>query len=154
MDADKPSQASEFVLSSLDTARKRIMELKTETQLRDINTIWETYCDIEQSIEVSKYLFKLHDRLGTYRRLTASAKNNPVTLPKQTLISIYESVDSSVVSAAKAVKDGRGLEAIELARHARDQLKVLLLGLAKSEQLILRRKTNKETSSLRTRWEA
>lgn len=139
------------MLSSLDRARNRIAELKKETNLREISTIWETYCDIEQSIEVSKYVFKLHDRLGTYRRLVASVKNDPTKMSARGLISIYNDVDFLVLSATRAVMERRGEEAIELSRKARDQLKLLLLGVARSEQSTMRRKKGTGNSSSQPR---
>ncbi len=71
--------------------------MKDNSNLRDIGEIWETYCDIEQSIEVSMFVFKLNDRLDKYRRLTVSSKNYPSTLPLSTLKSLYDNVDSLVM---------------------------------------------------------
>lgn len=128
-----------FVLDSFAAARKRLALMKTESRLREVDEIWETYCDIEQSIEVSKFIFKLHSSLGKRRKLVASSKNDPATLHLTTLARIYEKVDALVVSADIATREGRGENAIELARDARDQLKILLLGQAKSEQTKARR---------------
>lgn len=137
------SPGTNFVLDSLGSARKRIASMKNNSKLRDIDEIWETYCDIEQSIEVSKFAFKLHNRLGKHRRLAASSKNDPSTLTVDELTSLYADIDSLIVSAENAVREGRGEDAIDLSRSARDQLKMLLMGQAKSEQTRMRNK--KET---------
>lgn len=137
------SRGMQFVLASLASARKRIALIKIESKFRDTDEIWETYCDIEQSIEVSKYVFKLQNRLGKYRKLKVSSQNDPATLALTKLCAIYDEVDSLVISACEAAKQGKGEDAIELSRRARDQLKILLLGQAKSE----RKKMSQERSS-------
>ena len=134
MEKEPISSGMRFVLDSFAAARKRLALMKIESRLRDLDDIWEAYCDIEQSIEVSKFLFKLHNRLGRHRKLVASARNDPAVIPLTTLAKIYVKVDVFVASADKATREGRGGDAIEFARSARDQLKLLLLGQAKSEQ--------------------
>lgn len=139
MEKEPTSSGMQFVLDSFAGARKRLATMKLESRLRDIDEIWEAYCDIEQSIEVLKFAFRLN-RLGKYRRLVASSKNDPTTLPLTTLARIYDRVDALITSADSAVKEARGEDAIEWSRSARDQLKVLLLGKAKSELLEQKRR--------------
>ena len=133
-EAEQQSKGMQFVLSSLESALKRLSNLDTEEKIRNTNEIWETYCDIEQAIEVSKFVFNLHERLGKIRSLKVSTKNDPKSIPSVELRSRYRFVNSAVASATDAYKRGRGEEAIEFARKARDELKILLLGRRKTER--------------------
>ncbi len=129
----------EYVLSSLREARNRLGKMDSEEKYRDASEIWEALCDVEQAIEVSKFVFHLHDRLGKVRTLTVSSKNSPATLDLDELKSRYRFVESALVSADIAYREGKAEDAIEWARKARDQLKILLLGKYKSERLKLRK---------------
>ena len=133
-EAEQQSKGMQFVLSSLESALKRLSNLDTEEKIRNTNEIWETYCDIEQAIEVSKFVFNLHERLGKIRSLKISTKNDPKSIPLEELRARYRFVNSAVASATDAYKRGRGEEAIEFARKARDELKILLLGRRKTER--------------------
>jgi hypothetical protein len=113
--------------------------MERDKKLRDMSEIWEVYCDVEQAIEVSKFLFGLHARLGNIRALSASVKNDPTTIPLNDLIAKFRFVDSALESAIKEYNIGNGEAAIELARRARDQLKNLLLGKKKAEVSRLRK---------------
>jgi len=128
------SKGMQFVLSSLEDAQKRLARFDTEEKLRNTSEIWEAYCDIEQAIEVSKFVFNLHGRLGKIRSLKVSTKNDPKSIPSGELRSRYRFVNSAIASAADAYRHGRGEEAIEFARKARDELKILLLGRRKTER--------------------
>jgi hypothetical protein len=127
-DSKSSSVGMEFVLSSLNDARTKLAKMRLEDKLRSPDEIWEAYCDIEQAIEVSKFVFGLHNRLGVARTLRVSAKNDPETIPLGELAEKYGVVDSSLVSACEAYKKGNAEFAIDLARRARDELKILLLG--------------------------
>lgn len=61
-------------------------------------------------------------------------------ISQEILVAKYESLSLLIDSANVAIREGNGEDAIELARKARDQLKLLLLGRAKSEQMSIRRK--------------
>ena len=126
----------EFVLSCLSEARKKPASMNSEEKLRNTLRIWEAYCDIEQAIEVSKFVFRLHDQLGTIRTLEISEKTNPETTPVDELATKYRLANSDIESAEKACEKMNGESAIEFARKARDELKILLLG----ERKIKRRK--------------
>src|SRR5579872_5181400 len=84
--ARQQSKGIEFILSSLKEAHKRFAELDSEEKLRSANMIWEAYCDVEQAIEISKFVFNLHERLGKVRSLKVSSKNDPKTIPLDTLV--------------------------------------------------------------------
>ncbi|MHB1867488.1 MAG: hypothetical protein ACYCPP_00910 [Nitrososphaerales archaeon] len=133
-EAGQQSQGMQFVLSSLEDARKRLAHFDTEEKLRNTSEIWEVYCDIEQGIEVSKFVFNLHERLGKIRPLKISTKNDPKSIPLEELRARYRFVNSAIASAADAYRRGSGEEAIEFARKARDELKILLLGRRKTER--------------------
>jgi len=118
----------EFVLSSLGEAREKLASMDSEEKLRNSSRIWEVYCDIEQAIEVSKFVFGLHDRLGAIRTLRVSGKDDLRTSHIDVLSAKYKLVNSEIASAEKEYEMGNGESAIEFARRARDELKVLLLG--------------------------
>ena len=80
--------------------------------------IWEAYCDVEQAIEVSKFIYNLHERLGKVRPLRISKKNDPKTIPLGELITVYKFVNSNIASADEALRNERGEDAIEFARKA------------------------------------
>ena len=133
-EAGQQSKGMQFVLSSLEDARKRLAHLDTEEKIRNTSEIWEAYCDVEQAIEVSKFIFDLHERLGKIRSLKVSTKNDPKSIPLEELRARYRFVNSTIASAVDAYRHGRGEEAIEFARKARDELKILLLGRRKTER--------------------
>ncbi len=118
----------EFVLSSLSEARKGLANMDSEEKLRNASRIWEVYCDIEQAIEVSKFVFSLQVQVGTIRALKVSGKNDLGTISIDDLSAKYRLVNSDIISAEKACEMGNGESVIEFARKARDELKVLLLG--------------------------
>ncbi|MDG6922349.1 MAG: hypothetical protein JRN67_03530 [Nitrososphaerota archaeon] len=128
------SKGYEFLISSLNGARRRLADLEHTDGISSANEIWETYCDIEQAIEVSKYIFGLDDRLGNPRSLRASQKNNPALLPRDDLIQSYRIADAAISSAIQRFQRGNGEDGIECSRKARDVLKTLLVGIRKSER--------------------
>jgi hypothetical protein len=123
-----------LVLSSLREASNTFSSMDSEEKLRDTSRIWEIYCDIEQAIEVSKFVFNLHFQLGKIRTLRVSLKNNPATIPIEGLSKIYRDVNSNIVTATRAYEAGDAESAIEFARKARDEIKILLLAERKTRR--------------------
>jgi hypothetical protein len=134
------TEATDFVFKSLEEARKRLASMDSELKLRDTNEIWEAYCDVEQAIEASKFIFGLHDRLGKARALKVSSRNDPKLMPLSDLVARYKIADSALLSAENAYRHGGGEKGIDCARTARDELKALLLGRRK----MIRAKINKK----------
>lgn len=123
----------EPVVSNLKAARARIMNIERTDRFRDYGEIWEAYCDVEQAIMISKFVFKLDSKLGVLRALRASIKNNPSDIPKDELIAKYGIVESALGSSISEFEEGRCESGIMHARIARDELKMLLLGSAKAK---------------------
>ncbi|MGI0090623.1 MAG: hypothetical protein ACREBS_02840 [Nitrososphaerales archaeon] len=129
-----------YVLSSMGDARARLAKMKNvEEFLRDLDEVWEAYCDIEQAIAISKFVFRSPAKLGKIRKLQISSKCDPLVIPADELRSKYEFADSNLVAAGEQLKEGNGEKGIELARRARDELKILLLSNRKSEKSTRRR---------------
>jgi hypothetical protein len=133
------SKGLAFVVASFLEARKRLSLMNTEDAMRDENEIWEVYCDIEQGVQVSKYVFGVQDGLGVIRKITASARNDPSKIPLGELSRRYKIVDSHLAEALEALRNGMGEEEIEIARKARDELKRLLLGRRAGERATQRK---------------
>lgn len=99
-----------------------------------MNEIWEAYCDIEQAIQVSKYVFKIEDELGTRRKLVVSMKNDPLLISSGELSKRFKKATSNIDLALKAFAEERADDEIEFARRARDELKVMLSARKMSER--------------------
>ena len=116
----------ESVISLLQDARTRLSNVKQTDQRDNPEVIWESYCDVEQSIELSKFVFNLNSCLGKIRALPASKKNAPESMPTAELMARCRMIDSFLVSATAQYQNGNGGSGIEFARRARDELKILL----------------------------
>lgn len=137
MEKESKSRANEIdsVLLSLSNARNRLTRMLESKNFRDPIEIWEVYCDVEQAIAASKFAYGSSVRSGKIRALVASIKNDPATIPLNELIIRYNLVDTAIASALAEYSNENGESAIEFARKARDQLKILLAGRKKAEIL-------------------
>jgi hypothetical protein len=140
------SRGAKFVISSLREARRRLASIDTNKRMSDVSELWEAYCDLEQSIEISKYVFDMAESIGIYRKLVASIKNDPATLSPDELAKRFKRAQSNIDYALEAFAQGRGKEEVEFARKARDELKIMLLGRNKTERAEYRRHASRERS--------
>jgi hypothetical protein len=139
---DMSSKGAKFVISSLREARRRLASIDSNKKMLDVGELWEAYCDLEQSIEVSKYIFNIAESIGTYRKLVSSIKNDPTMLSPSELAKRFKRTESNIDAALEAFERGRGEEEIEFARKARDELKIMLLGRKKTERAGYRKRAS------------
>ena len=72
--------------------------------MRDKEDILEAYCNLEQVIQISEYIFKLRDTLGTNRKPTVSTENYTSTLSIAELARRCKIADSNIAMAGLALK--------------------------------------------------
>ena len=72
-----------FVSSSLASAWRRVALIDVGVKMRDEKEIREGQCDLEQAIQIPKYLFGLQDRLRMTGRLAFSIERFQFLLPSE-----------------------------------------------------------------------
>ena len=102
--------------------------------MRDIDEIWEAYCDVEEGIALSNFALGAFDRLGKRRKLTVSLKDDPSRLPAGELRRKFSFVEQYVSSSIEEFSRGKGEDAVESARKARDVLKSMLIAHSSAEK--------------------
>ena len=121
-------EETKLVLEWLDSATKRIDNMRSESRLRDADRIWETYCDVEMAIALTKFIGTKKIRSGSMRRLKESGSSDPSMKRDEDLDRTFALIESEIHRSKKNLLEGRGEEGIEHARKARDSLKAMLLG--------------------------
>ncbi|MDG7000835.1 MAG: hypothetical protein JRN15_17210 [Nitrososphaerota archaeon] len=131
---EENSQTEEMklVLELLDSACKRIDDMHANFGLRNIERIWETYCDVEMAIGLAKYLDSPAITTGSYRRVKVSGKSDPAIAEHKDLEKEFALIKSQVISSKKSLLEGKKSDSIELARKARDRLKAMFLSNRKN----------------------
>ncbi len=134
MYSSEPSHKSELdpVIELLDGALNRIKEMSGASRVADSRELWETYCDVEMAIALSKFAVGYEPMPGSYRRVSVSRKSGLSSLGSEKLQSELALIQSLLFEAKQNFLGGKRQEAIECSRKARDRLKVLILGDRKS----------------------
>ena len=120
------------VLDWLDAAYKRIGNMRSESRFRDVDEIWETYCNVEMAIALSKFIVGTKMSSGRIRRVKISGSSDPSVIDYENLERAFALIESEILASKKKLQEGKGGESIELARKARDRLKMMILGRRKN----------------------
>jgi hypothetical protein len=128
------SEERRAVFSYLDSCKKRLADMRTDRNLRDMDALWEAYSDLESAIGLSKFVFYIPLKAGTFRRLTVSKEADPRVVPDKELERKYSIVESGIVTAQTLLTGNSVEEGIELLRKARDELKAMLLSARKNSK--------------------
>lgn len=131
---DSISGRLENLLSFLDSAKKRSNESRSLKKIRGMDYIWEMYCDVETAVLLSKFVFKELPKLEKLRKLSFSNKDDPEKIPYDQLLRRYDLIESEIDVARSDFSSGKEVDGLEHARRARDQLKIMLLGIRKSRR--------------------
>jgi len=134
-----------FTIGRLKESRNRLRRLSEENRFRDVDEIWEAYCDVEEAIAIANFVLGAFDSVGKIRKLTVTLKDDPTSMLEADLRKKFSSIEMNLVAAQERFSKGMGDEGTELARRARDDLKIMLIGHARSERNNLRKsKTTKK----------
>ncbi len=131
---EDPKAKFSLVLGRFEECKNRLRSLFTENRMRDIDQIWEAYCNVEEGIALSNFVLRSFDRLGVRRKLTVSAKDNPESMNEMDLRKKLSYVEQNLVSAIEGFSKGEEIEAAEFARRARDALKSMLIAQSREER--------------------
>ena len=131
---EDPKVKFSLILGRLEKCKNRLRSLSTENRLRDIDQIWEAYCEVEEGIALSNFVLRSFDSLGVRRRLTVTANDNPETMSEVELQKKLFFVEENISSSIDRFSIGNGTEAAELARRARDVLKSMLIAQARDQK--------------------
>jgi hypothetical protein len=137
----KPESSSSrglaFVLANTGEAKRRISNMLVSGENSELSKkmdeIWETYCDIESAIAMSKLVFGANNKLGVTRKISVSGKFDPMIMSWGEFRAKLVEVDSNLSLARSRFQHGSAEDAIELARKARDELKIMLISHRRSE---------------------
>jgi hypothetical protein len=134
-----PRERFALVLGRLRDCEDRIKNLLMEGKIRDIDEIWEAYCVVEEGIALSNFALGAFDRLGKRRKLTVSAKDDPLKMSEDDLRKKYSFVQDSLARSLEQFITGAGEAGAESARKARDVLKTMLIACSDTEKRESRR---------------
>ncbi|MDA4111832.1 MAG: hypothetical protein OK439_04795 [Thaumarchaeota archaeon] len=133
-DKESSTPKFSFTIRRLNESSSRLARLSDQNRIRDVEEIWEAYCDVEEAIAISNFKLGVFDRVGKTRKLTISFKDDPSKMPEQDLRKRFISIESNLSAAKENFEKGMGDEGAELARRARDDLKKMLIGHEKSNK--------------------
>jgi hypothetical protein len=127
--ADDKERALEAVLEALERARKLGEEKLRggELELRKVDGFFRMYSEVEFSIGLGKFLLEEKNSVGIFREISVSKKNDPQTMPLGRLRDRVKAIDSDLEYAEYSFETGSTRAALETARRARDELKMLVL---------------------------
>ena len=134
MNSDKAEESEpiKIVLEAMSHARKRLSAALEEGRCRDINLLWRTYMDVEFSIGIGKFLVKeTEGKLGMKRKIVISKKKDPLQMSPENLDVTIRAIDHELQKAEIGFQVMPSEDAIESARKARDELKMLILSSGK-----------------------
>ncbi|MFI5420799.1 MAG: hypothetical protein ACHQ1H_07505, partial [Nitrososphaerales archaeon] len=77
---EDPKVKFSFVLGRLEKCKILVVSLISQNRLRDIDQIWEAYCNVEEGIALSNFALGSFDRIGVRRKLSVSVNDNPETM--------------------------------------------------------------------------
>jgi len=122
-----------FVLSNLRSARARLAFLQTLDGPKNSDEIWETYCDVETAVAMSRFIFGSFGRASEKPKGTTSRDWNPATTASEIIRAKFQSIDSTLAEAENKLQSSSS-DGIELLKIARDELKLILLSAEKSKE--------------------
>jgi hypothetical protein len=131
---EDPKVKFSLVLERLQKCKSLVLSIFAQNSLREIDQIWEAYCDVEEGIALSNFALGSFDRLGVRRKLSVSPKDNPETMNENELRKKLSFVEENVTASIDKFAKGEGDVAAELARKARDVLKAMLIAKSKWEK--------------------
>jgi hypothetical protein len=123
-----------LVLGRLLDCETRIKKLLAVAQIRDFDEIWEAFCDVEEGIALSNFALGSFDRLGKRRKLTVSQKDDPDRMTDDELRKKFSLVQENLRTSLENFSRGTGEDGVELARRARDFLKIMLIAHSSAEK--------------------
>jgi hypothetical protein len=123
-----------IIIGRLEESRNRLRHLSEENNMRDIDEIWEAYCDVEEGIALSNFVLEAFDHAGKFRRLSVALKDDPDRIGNEDLRKKFSLIDANLTASLEKFSKGSGEDGAEFARRARDALKKMLIAHSKSDK--------------------
>ena len=114
-------------VETIGRAHNLLVNAIEEDKMRDVDLIWNAYVNVELSIGIMKFIVG-SPRVGKKRKLVASKKNDVLLLPAEQLKAKIELINHELEECEHEFAVGSTEHGLTIARKARDELKLLLLG--------------------------
>src|ERR1700730_14940663 len=125
METDSTGRFS-LVAGRLRDCVNRVSMLLEQDRIRDIDEIWEAYCDVEEGIALSNFAIGAFDRLGKMRKLSVSLKDDPKRMQENELRKKFSFVIENIRASLEKFSRAQGEDGAEMALRAREVLKKML----------------------------